>query len=40
MKGKEAATIQAAINAKTGGMGTLSSLTPAQVSAIATALDM
>lgn len=40
MKGKGAAEIQAAINAKTGGMGVLSSLTPAQVQAIARELDM
>lgn len=38
VRGQSAATIQAAINARTGGMGALSSLTPAQVSAIATAL--
>lgn len=38
VRGQSAATIQGAINAKTGGMGSLSWLTPAQVSAIATAL--
>jgi YVTN family beta-propeller protein len=35
---KTAASIQSAIDAKVGGMGSLSSLTPAQVSAIAAAL--
>ncbi|HWI80726.1 hypothetical protein [Ramlibacter sp.] len=38
VRGQSAATIQGAINAKTGGMGSLSWLTSAQVSAIATAL--
>jgi uncharacterized protein (TIGR03382 family) len=37
-KGRTAAQIQAAINANTGGMGSLSSLTSTQVQAIATAL--
>jgi hypothetical protein len=36
--GASAVRIQTAINANIGGMGFLSSLTPAQVSAIATAL--
>jgi len=34
-QGKSAATIQAAINSNTGGMGFLSSLTAAQISALA-----
>jgi mono/diheme cytochrome c family protein len=37
--GRTAAQIQAAINGSTGGMGFLSTLTPTQVSAIATALS-
>jgi mono/diheme cytochrome c family protein len=36
-KGSSAAAIQAAINANTGGMGSLSTLTPDQIAAIAAA---